>query len=48
MPEGGRAVKSLCTEVGYSSLNKVGEQLCGDSVEYRIDDNGVLDRKSVV
>ena len=42
MPEGGRAVKSLCTEVGYSSLNKVGEQLCGDSVEYRIDDNGVL------
>ena len=24
---------SLCTEAGYVSLNKYGEQLCGDRVE---------------
>lgn len=32
----------LCTEVGFSSLNRAGEQLCGDSVECRIDDSGAL------
>ena len=26
-------MNNLCTEIGYYSLNKKGEQLCGDHVE---------------
>jgi hypothetical protein len=35
-------MNNLCTEVGYASLSKDGEQLCGDRVEYRVDENGAL------
>ena len=35
-------MNNLCTEAGFSSLNKAGEQLCGDRVEYRVDENGAL------
>ena len=35
-------MNNLCTEVGFNCLNKVGEQLCGDRVEYRVDENGAL------
>ena len=26
-------MNNLCTDIGYISLNKFGEQLCGDRVE---------------
>jgi hypothetical protein len=32
-------VRSLCTDAGFVNLNKYGEQLCGDHVEFVSDDN---------
>ncbi len=32
----------LCTDVGYLSLNKYGEQLCGDHVDILSDENSVV------
>ncbi|MBQ9639509.1 MAG: SpoIIE family protein phosphatase [Bacteroidales bacterium] len=32
---------ALFVEYGYTSLNHVGEELCGDNVEYHVDDDGL-------
>ena len=33
-------MKELCTDVGYVSINHIGEQLCGDHVELVEQDGG--------
>lgn len=33
-------MNNLCTDIGFSSMNKYGEQLCGDHVEILAEENG--------
>ena len=33
-------MNNLCADIGYNSLNKYGEQLCGDKIEIIDGDDG--------
>ena len=36
-------MNDLCADIGYKSINHVGEQLCGDHVEVvEVDDNSTI------
>ena len=35
-------MNNLCTDIGYRSLNKYGEQLCGDHIDMVESDNDTI------